>query len=109
MMALQAMHAAYAFQEGENVRRSELRTRNLLPSSLLATRLTASHGLQVTNHDHPELTPHPFALHFSGPIARSAARDGQTVVVHFEHGEGLHLNRTLGCDIHQPGLRDFDG
>ena len=33
------MHVAYAFQEGEN----------------------------VTNYDHPELTPKPFALHFSGP------------------------------------------
>jgi hypothetical protein len=73
-LALQAMHAAYAYQEGEN----------------------------VTNHDHPELTPHPFALHFTGPLVSEAALlGGSQVVVLFDHGEGLYLNDTMGCDIHR--------
>lgn len=84
-LALQAMHAAYAFQEGEN----------------------------VTNWDHPKLTPHPFPLHFSGPLVTEAAMHAQAndnadadadagkLTIKFAHGEGLYLNDTRGCDIHR--------
>eukprot|EP01051_Picozoa_sp_SAG22_P007476 SAG22_NODE_528_length_9431_cov_7.192135_4_plen_420_part_00 len=86
-LALQAMHAAYAYQEGEN----------------------------VTNHDHPDLTPTPFTLHFSGPLVASAGASaaaagdggGGSIIVSFTHGEGLYLNDTLGCEIHR-GI-DFEG
>lgn len=72
-LALQAMHVAYAFQEGEN----------------------------VTNINHPNLTPNPFELHFSGPIATNATVSGDTVSVAFEHGEQMFLNDTFGCEIHR--------
>ena len=74
-LALQAMHVAYAFQEGEN----------------------------VTNWDHPQLTPKPFPLHFSGPLVLGADLNlaGGKVEIHFDHGEGLYLNDTMGCAIHR--------
>lgn len=88
-LALQAMHVAYAYQEGEN----------------------------VTNYDHPTDTPTPFQLHFSGPMLRatdggaSAAPAslgaGGEVTLKFTYGEGLYLNDTLGCDIHRG--EGFDG
>ena len=74
------MHVAYAFQEGEN----------------------------VTNWDHPRLTPRPFPLHFSGPLVAGAALAGpHKATVRFTHGEGLFLNDTMGCEIHR-GV-DFAG
>ena len=85
-LALQAMHVAYAFQEGEN----------------------------VTNHDHPQDTANPFQLHFSGPMllateagAVAAPEGGGDVTLKFQYGEGLYLNDTLGCDIHRG--EGFDG
>ena len=77
-LALQAMHVAYAFQEGEN----------------------------VVNWDHPKLGSN-FTLHFSGPLVSGAALSGGKVTVSFDHGEGLYLNDTMGCDIHH-GI-DFGG
>ena len=53
------MHVAYAFQEGEN----------------------------VTNWDHPQLTPNPFPLHFSGPLVAEATLAGSEVTVSLEHGK----------------------
>jgi len=72
-LALQAMHCAYAFQEGEN----------------------------VTNWDHPTLTPDPFPLHFSGPLVSEATLSGDSATIKFEFGEGLFLNDTMGCEIHR--------
>ena len=72
-LALQAMHCAYAFQEGEN----------------------------VTNWDHPTLTPSPFPLHFSGPLVSEATLSGDSATIKFEFGEGLFLNDTMGCEIHR--------
>lgn len=78
-LALQAMHVAYAFQEGED----------------------------VVNYDHPDLTPDPFPLHFSGPMISSAARTDGQVTLTFEYADGLFLNETAGCEIHRG--TGFDG
>jgi hypothetical protein len=77
-LALQAMHAAYAFQEGE----------------------------VISNYDHPEQTPTNVSLYFSGPSIQAASStattvDGLEVTLSFAHGEGLYTNDTNGCDIHR--------
>eukprot|EP00038_Savillea_parva_P027673 m.60896 g.60896 ORF g.60896 m.60896 type:complete len:942 (-) comp7987_c0_seq1:114-2939(-) len=82
-LALQAMHTAYAFQEGEN----------------------------VSNYDHMNMTPHPFPLHYSGPMATTATAKAMssvdTVEITFDFGTSMYLNDTAGCDIHR-GI-DFHG
>lgn len=70
-LALQAMHAAYAFQDGESVR----------------------------NVDHPQYTPNPFELHFSGPAVRSATITSTSVQIKVEYGEGMYFNDTFGCEV----------
>ena len=75
------MHVAYAFQEGE----------------------------EVTNYDHPELTPHPFPLYFSGPRVVSASIADGKATIRFEYGDALFLNDTMGCDIRRDDVLDFDG
>ncbi len=76
-MALQAMHVSYAFQSGE----------------------------AVLNHEHPDDTPNPFNLSFSGPILNSISRamhhSDADMMLSFAYGEGLYLNDTLGCKIHR--------
>jgi sialate O-acetylesterase len=80
-LALQAMHVAYAFQEGE----------------------------VISNYDHPEQTPNNVSLYFSGPIVHAASSSsspatelrGLEVTLSFQHGEGLYTNDTHGCDIHR--------
>ena len=80
-LALQALHVAYAFQEGE----------------------------PIVNEDHPEETPEPYvALHFSGPVLRSAVHDSTitTTILTFDFAGDVHtsppsmlyLKDTLGCN-----------